>query len=101
MIEARGGKTPYIYHICSVFTKDHEFHIHHSDFFDTADSDDEAFGRAMTLALRVYPQANGWRNHYAQAKSLGSIDWIGRLNMSQVKPYLHDPVKNVPLSSPG
>jgi hypothetical protein len=84
-----------------VFTKEHELEINHNAAFDVADSDDEAFGRAMTLALLVYPQAQGWRNHYAQAKSLGSIDWIGRLNMSQVKPYLHDPEKNVPLSSPG
>jgi hypothetical protein len=97
MIEARGGKTPYIYHICCVFTNDHEFHINHSAAFDVADSDDEAFGRAMTLAHLVYPQDRGWRNHYAQVKSLGGIDWIGRLDMSQVKPYLHDPEKKVPL----
>ncbi len=86
MIEARGAKFAYVYHIMAIRQRGSICDIGKAMLFDTADSADEAYGRAMRIAHLAFPEANGWQNHGAEVRSLAGIDWVERHDIDQVTP---------------
>jgi hypothetical protein len=75
-IEARGAKTPYAYSVIASKVRGNTHNTYNAIILDVADSDDEAFGKAMKLALHYYPPGDGWQNHFAIVLSIGGLDWV-------------------------
>lgn len=84
MIEARGAKNAYVYHYSAARQRGDKMSVNHTTIFDVADSDDEAYGRAMKAAHATYPQGDGWKAHFADVTPL-DMDWIGRHDLSKIK----------------
>jgi hypothetical protein len=60
--------------------------INHSTYLIPADSDDEAYGRAMLAAQAQYPAGNAFRDHFASVMRIDHIDLIRPLDVSKIVP---------------
>lgn len=85
-IKARGGKNAYLYVLLAIKNDGNSTRQSHATAFDTADSDDEAYGRAMKIAHLIYPQSRGWSGHFASHRQITGIGWVGRHDMSKIEP---------------
>ena len=86
MIEPRDGKHAYVYSLVGLRQRGSTVDVNHATMFDVADSDDEAYGRAMRAALLVYPESKGWRDRSVQYRTISGIDWVRRHDLDQLKP---------------
>lgn len=54
-------------------------------YFDACDSLEEAYGRGMQVAVKLFPKVELWNNHDIRVIQLDAISWIGRLDIKNVK----------------
>jgi hypothetical protein len=96
MIETRGAKHAYVYVIMASKIEERTVGCvttvstarSYGNMFDVADSDDEAYGRAMRAAAIRYPTSAGWHNHHAAVVRISGLDWVGGHDFDKIDPLL-------------
>lgn len=86
MIEPRGAKHAYLYHFNASRNQGNATAIHHGTAWDVADSDDEAYGRAMRIAAARFPQENGFTSLFAIVTKVSEIEWVAANHIDKVEP---------------
>jgi hypothetical protein len=85
-MEAYGGRN--VYHYCLAATRANggTTTVRMHTLLDVADNDDEATGRAMRAARRLYPPAAGWTDHWAPIRNLSVLDVVSRFDIDGIEP---------------
>lgn len=86
MITPVDAKFAYVYATNATRLVHGNIHIGHDFLFDAADSDDEAYGRAMRYTQLRYPSTAGWSNHFAMVRVISGIAGLGRCDLTKTKP---------------
>ena len=85
-IEARGGKDAWCCALAACKIDGSTVTTRIGQILETADSEEEAEGRAMRIVRRQYPSDRGWRDHFVTVKKITGFDWVSRFDIETVKP---------------
>jgi hypothetical protein len=86
MIEGHGARRPYVYFVTAAKIYGNTVYARKGKAFDAADSEDEAYGRAMKICMLRFPPSDGWAYHDVVTVDIGGIEWVGRHDMGKIEP---------------